>query len=114
MAMTTLFEKIADGEIPSEILHRDGKCFVLRDIHPQAPVHFLVIPLQPLKNLAAAPDGRVDLWGHLLEVGRQMAKKLIPSGEYRVVINNGEDAGQTVPHLHIHFLGGRDFAWPPG
>jgi histidine triad (HIT) family protein len=112
--MKTLFEKIGAGEIPAKILYRDEICFVLRDIQPQAPVHLLVIPVQPLKNLAEVPDGSGVLLGHLLEIGKKMMARFIPSGEFRVVINNGEAAGQTVPHLHIHFLGGREFAWPPG
>ncbi|MDR3117220.1 MAG: HIT domain-containing protein [Puniceicoccales bacterium] len=112
--METLFEKIAAGQIPAEILHRDDVCFVLRDIAPQAPVHLLVVPLKPIPDLAAAGDGDGALLGHLLATVRKMGQRFVPSGEYRVVINCGAAAGQTVPHLHIHLLAGRDFSWPPG
>ncbi|MDR0340294.1 MAG: HIT domain-containing protein, partial [Puniceicoccales bacterium] len=81
--MGTLFEKIADGVIPAEILYKDEKCFVIRDIVPQAPVHLLIIPLKPLKSLAEAEDGDGELLGHLLLVVRKMAQKYSPDGDFR-------------------------------
>ncbi|MDR0678765.1 MAG: histidine triad nucleotide-binding protein [Puniceicoccales bacterium] len=112
--MGTLFEKIAAGEIPAEILYRDERCFVIKDIAPQAPVHLLIIPLRPLKSLAEAQDGDGELLGHLLVVVRKMAQNYSPDGNFRLVANSGESAGQSVPHLHLHLLAGRPFAWPPG
>jgi histidine triad (HIT) family protein len=112
--MKTLFEKISSGEIPADILHRDDHCFVLRDIVPQAPVHLLIIPHRPLPSLEDATDGDRELLGHLMDVVRKMGKIYAPAGGFRVVINCGEAAGQTVPHLHIHLLAGRKLAWPPG
>ncbi|MDR2030364.1 MAG: HIT domain-containing protein [Puniceicoccales bacterium] len=112
--MATLFEKIATGAIAAEILYRDDRCMVLRDIAPKAPLHLLIVPLQPIPSLAAANDGDGPLLGHLLTVTRKMGEQFSQKADYRVVINCGAAAGQTVPHLHIHLLAGRDFAWPPG
>jgi histidine triad (HIT) family protein len=112
--MGTLFEKIAAGEIQAEIPYRDGKCFVLKDIHPQAPVHLLLIPLEPLAGISSADAAHGALLGHLLLVAKKMGEKFAPDGGFRLVINDGEAAGQTVPHLHIHLLAGRSFDWPPG
>ena len=113
--MKTLFEKILAKEIPAEILFEDDNCFAIHDIRPQAPVHFLVIPKKVLPQLSDAKSGDADLLGHLLLVCRELAQKEGLSTEgYRVVINNGEFAGQSVPHLHLHVLGGRPLTWPPG
>ncbi|MDR1436014.1 MAG: HIT domain-containing protein [Puniceicoccales bacterium] len=112
--MATLFEKIASGEIGAEILQRDDKCFAIRDISPQAPLHLLIIPLEPIESLAKAGDGSENLLGHLLLVGAQMAKKFSFGDDFRAVINCGPMAGQSVPHLHVHILAGRPMAWPPG
>ncbi|MDR3317173.1 MAG: HIT domain-containing protein [Puniceicoccales bacterium] len=111
--MATIFEKIASGEIPGEILHRDSHCFVLRDVEPRAPVHLLIVPLEPIRGLSAAGEGDRWLLGHLLLVAKKMAEKFAPGG-FRVVVNDGKSAGQSVPHLHVHLLAGRDFSWPPG
>jgi histidine triad (HIT) family protein len=106
--MVTLFEKIVNREIPSEIIYEDDLCLVIRDIAPKAPVHMLVIPRKPLENLMAVPEGDVPLLGHLLWVVAKMGEKYGGNG-YRVIINNGKRAGQIVPHLHVHFLAGKDF-----
>ncbi len=110
----TLFEKILAGEIPAEIAHQDDHCFVIHDINPQAPVHVLVIPKRPLARLAEANPEDHALIGHLLMVASRMAKELKLDSGYRVVINNGPDGGESVPHLHVHLLGGRKMTWPPG
>ncbi|MEZ4814759.1 MAG: histidine triad nucleotide-binding protein [Bdellovibrionota bacterium] len=111
----TLFEKIADKEIPAEILYEDENCFVIRDIRPQAPQHFLVIPRKVIPKLSDAQSEDKELLGHLLLVSQKMAKQFgLDEEGFRVVINNGELAGQTVFHLHIHVLGGRPLSWPPG
>ena len=109
----TLFEKIAAREIPADILAEDDRCLAFRDISPQAPIHFLVVPKVPVARLAEARD--TDLLGHLLLTAARVAKAegLAESG-FRVVINNGRDGGETVPHLHLHVLGGRPMHWPPG
>ncbi|MDR2577122.1 MAG: histidine triad nucleotide-binding protein [Puniceicoccales bacterium] len=112
--MATLFEKIAAGEIPGDIVYRDDICFVLQDIAPQAPTHLLIIPFQPLKSVAEAREKDAALLGHLLLVVQKMAQKYAEDGNFRTIINSGERAGQSVPHLHIHLLAGRDFSWPPG
>ncbi|MDR2664039.1 MAG: histidine triad nucleotide-binding protein [Puniceicoccales bacterium] len=112
--MGTLFEKIAAGEIPAEFLYRDGKCFVIRDIAPQAPLHLLIIPQKPIRSLADAENGDCELLGHLLLIAKRMADKYAPGGDFRLVANSGESAGQSVPHLHLHLLAGRSLAWPPG
>jgi len=111
----TLFEKIASKEIPAEIIYEDEHCFAIRDIRPQAPEHFLVIPRKAIPRLSDASQEDKSLLGHLLLTCQEMAKKVgIDEEGYRVVINNGELAGQTVLHLHLHVLGGRPLSWPPG
>ncbi|MDR2677072.1 MAG: histidine triad nucleotide-binding protein [Puniceicoccales bacterium] len=105
--MTTVFEKIANREIPSDIIHEDDLCFVIWDIAPKAPVHLLIIPRKPLENLMAATEGDVSLLGHLLWIAHKMGEKYGENG-YRVVINNGKSAGQIVPHMHMHLLAGND------
>ena len=114
MAEKTLFEKILDREIPGDILYEDDVCFVLRDIDPQAPVHVLVIPRKPIVRLGEADEGDLSILGHLLLVARDQAKELGLTGGFRTVINSGKQAGEAVPHLHIHVLGGRSMKWPPG
>ncbi len=112
---STLFTRIINGEIPGEFVHRDDLCVVIRDIHPQAPTHLLVIPIQPLPGIQAAQDADQSLLGHLLVVARRIAEQegLAEDG-YRLVINAGDHGGQEVPHLHVHLLGGRPMRWPPG
>lgn len=109
----TLFQKIADGELDAEILFEDQQSLAIRDINPQAPVHFLVVPRKPIArpDQIAADDSA--LVGHLFLVAREVAKREGIS-DYRLVMNNGSDAGQSVPHIHLHVLGGRKMSWPPG
>lgn len=116
MAMMTdnIFLKILSKEIPVKIAHEDELCLAFHDINPQAPVHVLIIPRKAIRTHAdIAPEDAV-LVGHLHLVAVKLAKELNLSEGYRVVINCEERAGQTVPHLHLHLLGGRDFNWPPG
>ena len=113
MTATTIFNKIINGEIPCEKLYEDKYCIAFNDIAAQAPVHFLVIPKKPLVSLFDCFEEDKDLLGHLLLIGKNIAqsKKL---KNWRTVINTGEESGQTVFHLHIHFLAGRRMSWPPG
>ena len=111
----SIFAKIINREIPADIVYEDEQCLAFRDIHPQAPVHVLLIPKKPLPRLAAAQMEDEALLGHLLLTARSLATKLgLAESGFRVVINNGRDGGETVPHLHVHLLGGRPLAWPPG
>ncbi len=110
----TLFERILAGEIPAKIAYQDDHAFVIHDINPQAPVHVLVIPKKPLPRLDKASEEEQALLGHLLLVARKMAAELDLGKGYRVVINNGPDGGESVPHMHVHVLGGRQMTWPPG
>jgi histidine triad (HIT) family protein len=112
--MPTLFEKIIAGEIPAEIAHEDDLAFAIYDINPQAPVHILVIPKKPLPRVGEADQSDKDLLGHLLLVASELARKENMESGYRIVINNGPDGGESVPHLHVHLLGGRKMTWPPG
>ena len=110
----TLFEKIVAREIPAQIVFEDDLVLAIRDIHPQAPTHVIIFPKRPVPRIAeAAPDDH-KLLGHLLLKAAEVAKKLELKNGYRLVINNGADGGETVPHLHVHLLGGRHLAWPPG
>ena len=111
----TIFEKIAAGEIPARIVHEAGDFIAFHDIHAQAPVHVLIVPRQCIPRLAEAEAAHADMLGRMLLATREIAAKLgvVESG-YRIVINNGRDAGESVPHLHIHLLAGRALAWPPG
>lgn len=112
--MPTLFEKIIAREIPAAIVHEDDRCVAFRDIDPKAPVHVLVVPRRPIPSLDALTDADADLAGHLLVVAARVAAAEGLSGGYRTVFNVGTDGGQTVPHLHLHVLGGRAMGWPPG
>ena len=103
----TLFSKIIRKEIAADIVYEDDLALAFRDIHPQAPVHILVIPKQPIPKLADAESGDHALMGHLLLTVKRVAEQLGLSNGYRVVINSGSDGGQTVDHLHLHILGGR-------
>ncbi len=111
----TLFEKIAAREIPAEIVYESEDVLAFRDIAPQAPVHVLIVPKKPIPRVAEAGAEDVELLGRLLLASREVARSMgvLDSG-YRLVINNGSDAGEAIPHLHIHLLGGRSLAWPPG
>jgi len=110
----TLFEKILSGDIPANIIYEDDLAFVINDINPQAPVHFLVIPRKPVPRIGDAHEDDRELLGHLLLVAARMAvDKKLKTG-YRIIINNGPDGGESVPHMHVHVLGGRQMTWPPG
>lgn len=109
----TLFSKIIAREIPADIIYEDEQALAFRDINPQAPVHFLVIPKKPLAKLSDAQDQDQALLGHLLLVAKQVAAEQ-GLADFRLNVNNGAGASQTVFHLHIHVLGGRSFSWPPG
>jgi histidine triad (HIT) family protein len=110
----TLFEKISAREIPAQIVFEDDLVLAFRDINPQAPTHVLIVPKQPIPRIAEATTDDQKLLGHLLLKAAEVAKQLnLPNG-YRLVINNGTDGGEAVPHLHVHILGGRHMAWPPG
>ena len=111
----TIFEKIIGREIPAEIVWEDEDVLAFRDVNPQAPVHVLIVPKRVIPRLADAREEDAELLGKLLLASRKVAEKLdlLESG-YRVVINSGPDAGESVPHLHVHVLGKRALAWPPG
>ena len=111
----TLFEKIIAREIPADIVFEDDQCLAFRDISPQTPVHILIIPKKPIARIGAAQADDQSLLGHLLLTAAEIARRenIAPTG-YRLVINNGPHGGETVPHLHIHLLGGRHLTWPPG
>ncbi|BAZ04362.1 histidine triad nucleotide-binding protein [Calothrix sp. NIES-3974] len=110
----TIFGKIIRREIPADIVYEDDQTLAFRDVNPQAPTHILVIPKKPIPKLADAQADDTQLLGHLLQTVRKIAEQEQLTNGYRVVINTGNDGGQTVYHLHIHLLGGRAFAWPPG
>ncbi|MBO3459987.1 histidine triad nucleotide-binding protein [Aetokthonos hydrillicola Thurmond2011] len=111
----TIFSKIIRREIPANIVYEDDLALAFKDINPQAPVHILVIPKKPIVNIAEAEPDDCNLLGHLLLVAKQVAEEAgLQTDGYRIVINNGSDGGQTVFHLHLHILGGRQMAWPPG
>lgn len=110
----TLFERIAAREIPSRIVHEDALCLAIHDIQPQAPVHVIVFPKRPIPRLAEAVTEDQALLGHLLLTAGAVARQLGLEQGFRVVINNGPDGGESVPHLHVHLLGKRALAWPPG
>ena len=110
----TLFEKIIDREMPADIIYEDEQCLAINDINPQAPVHVLLIPKQCIAKLADAKFEQQAILGHLLIKVPQIVKQLSIQDNFRVVINNGLGAGQTVFHLHFHLLGGRPLGWPPG
>ena len=111
----TLFERIAAGEIPADIVRDDDDILAIRDINPQAPVHILIIPQRVIPRIGQARDADGALLGQLLLAARDIAKQegLDETG-YRLVINHGPDAGESVPHLHVHLIGGRPMDWPPG
>lgn len=111
----TLFEKIIARQIPADIVHEDEHCIAFRDISPQAPVHLLVVPKKPIARIGAAVMDDQALLGHLLlTVGEIARRENLSETGFRVVMNHGPHGGETVPHLHIHVLGGRPLDWPPG
>ncbi len=111
----TLFEKIVAREIPAAIVYEDDLVLAFRDIKPQAPTHILIIPKKPIPRLAEARPEDHQVLGHLLLKAAEVAEKLgLKESGFRLVFNNGPDAGEAVPHLHGHILGGRSLGWPPG
>jgi histidine triad (HIT) family protein len=114
MSEKSIFQRIIDKEISADIVHEDDLCLAFRDIAPKAPTHVLVIPKKAISSVDAISDEDAGLLGHLWLVIRNLAKQLQLAGGYRVVVNNGPDAGQSVDHLHFHLIGGRSLAWPPG
>jgi len=110
----TIFEKIIARQIPAKIIWEDDEVVAFHHVNPQAPVHVLIVPKRVVSRLADATENDRALLGKLLLVARDLAKKLDLSSGYRVVINSGPDAGESVPHLHVHLLGKRALAWPPG
>ena len=110
----TLFQKIADREIPAKLIHEDAVCVAFHDISPQAPTHVLVVPRKPIARVGEATAEDQATLGHLLLVAAQLSRQLNLARGFRIVINNGPDGGESVPHLHVHLLGGRALSWPPG
>ena len=111
----TIFEKIARREIPADIIYEEDDFMVIRDINPQAPVHVLIVPKKVITRVGDATEANAEVLGKMLTATGKIAKQLgVYESGYRLVINHGPDAGETVPHLHIHLLGKRTFAWPPG
>jgi histidine triad (HIT) family protein len=113
-AMSCLFCKIVDGSIPSTAVYQDEQCYAFADLHPQAPVHVLITPRKHIASLADSTAGDRALLGHLLWTAARIARDKGLANGYRVVVNAGEDGGQSVDHLHLHLLGGRPLTWPPG
>jgi histidine triad (HIT) family protein len=114
MLQDNIFQKIIDRKIPANIVYEDDRCLAFRDANPQAPVHVLLIPRKVIPTHADVTEADRELLGHLHVVAARLAEQLGLQAGYRLVINCKEPAGQTVPHLHLHLLGGRDFRWPPG
>ncbi|KAM8851711.1 adenosine 5'-monophosphoramidase HINT1 [Synchiropus picturatus] len=110
----TIFGKIIRKEIPADFVHEDDLCVAFRDVSPQAPTHILVVPRKPVVGLSKAEDCDAALLGHLLIVAKKCAEKAGLADGYRIVINDGPNGGQSVYHIHIHVLGGRQMQWPPG
>ena len=114
MMQDNLFQKIIDRQIKADIVYEDDRCLAFRDINPQAPVHVLLIPRKVIPTHADLKEEDRELVGHLHLVAARLAEQLGLADGYRLVLNCKERAGQTVPHLHLHLLGGRDMSWPPG
>ncbi len=111
----TLFERIIAREIPADIVYEDDTVIAIRDIHPQAPVHVLLVPKRPIPRVGAAQPADQEVLGHLLLKAGEVARRLgLDASGFRLVMNHGADGGETVPHLHCHLLGGRPLGWPPG
>jgi histidine triad (HIT) family protein len=112
--MSTLFEKIINREIPADIVYEDELSLAFKDINPQAPTHILIIPKKPIEKLSDANIEDQALLGHLMLVAGKIAKQLNLDNTFRIIINNGAGAGQSVFHLHLHLMSGRPLSWPPG
>lgn len=115
MSDKSIFEKIRDRETPAEIIYEDEKCLCFHDIDPQAPVHALLVPKRRIYRVGEVRLSDSDVLGYIITRVPMITKKLgIDETGFRLIVNNGEDGGETVPHLHIHILGGRKLEWPPG
>lgn len=112
--MSTLFTKIINREVPAQIVYEDELCLAFRDINPQAPTHVLLVPKKEIPRLTDAATDDQALLGHLLLAANKIARELGVEDAFRLVLNNGADAGQSVFHIHLHLLAGRPFRWPPG
>lgn len=112
--MDTIFSKIIERRIPADIVYEDDLCLAFRDVNPQAPTHILIVPKKPIPKLVDASHADQQLLGHLLLTANRIATDLGIADAFRLAINNGTGAGQSVFHLHIHLLAGRSFNWPPG
>lgn len=113
--MATIFTKILNGEIPGKIVYQDEHCFAIRDINPQAPVHILLIPKKEIPSMNELTTQDNQLMGHMMKKVAEIAKSEgIDQSGYRLIVNNGANAGQTVSHIHLHIVGGRAMSWPPG
>ncbi|XP_005989912.1 adenosine 5'-monophosphoramidase HINT1 [Latimeria chalumnae] len=110
----TIFGKIIRKEIPADILYEDEECLAFKDIVPQAPVHFLVVPKKPIPQLSKAEESDKEILGHLMLAARKCAQDLGLNNGYRIILNDGPDGAQAVYHVHLHVLGGRQMGWPPG
>ncbi len=115
MSDTCIFCKIASGEIPARVVHKDERAVAFHDIDPKAPVHVLIVPRKHIASVTVLTDADSSEVGHLFTVARNLAQELgVSKTGYRMVINAGAHAGQSVDHVHLHVLGGRTFKWPPG
>ena len=114
MTDKTIFQKIMDREMDADMLHDDEECVVIRDVNPQAPTHLLVIPKKLIPRISEGSQEAQTLLGHLLLVAKKVAREEELAEGFRIVVNNGPAGGESVPHLHVHVLGGRQMGWPPG
>ena len=112
--MESIFEKIINRDIPAEIVFEDEICIVIRDIEPQAPVHCLIIPKKKIERISLSKDSDQSTPGHRLLIARKTATDEKLDSGFRIIINNGHEGGESVPHLHVHLMGGRQMKWPPG
>jgi histidine triad (HIT) family protein len=112
--MSCIFCRIVEGTIPSTAVYQDDLCYAFADLNPQAPVHILIVPREHIASLSETGFANAALLGHLMAAAAQIARTKHLDGGYRVVVNSGPDGGQTVDHLHLHVLGGRQMTWPPG
>ena len=110
----SIMDKIKNKEIPGTIVYEDDQCFAIEDINPQAPIHILIIPHKEIAKISDTSPEDKDLLGHLLYVSKKIADKYDLDDNYRLIINNGAGAGQSVFHIHVHLMGGRSLNWPPG
>ena len=110
----SIFTKIKNKEIPGNIIYEDDKCFALEDVNPQAPVHILIVPHKEIAKISDSTQEDIELLGHLILASKTIAQKYELENNYRLIINNGAGAGQSVFHVHVHLMGGRSLDWPPG